>query len=105
MGEHQLTAKEREEFEQSYERSKEYVEEVYRNALLWKIHGMDAYQVEANQQKDALIEELNDYLPLPMFGAFSPPSQKRIRGRRNYTPFNSNMEGGRRKTRRRRSMR
>ena len=102
MGERQLTPQELAEFEASYELSKERLEEVYRNVLLWRVHGIEAYQMEANQQKDALIEELNDYLPLPMIniGAFSPPTQKGIRGRRPYSPMNSNMEGGLKKKRR-----
>lgn len=91
----QMEPREREEFERSYALSKELVEQIYLNTLLWKVHGIESYQAEAIKQKDTLIEELNEYFPLPVMNifAYSPPEQKtRKRGR--YSP----RKGGKRNT-------
>jgi hypothetical protein len=97
-----MEPREREEFERSYGLSKELVEQIYLNTLLWKVHGIESYQAEAIQQKDTLIEELNEYFPLPVMNifAYSPPEQKtRKRGR--YSPLKgSPLKGGKRNTRR-----
>jgi len=94
MGERALDPEEKAEFERSYERSKELVDQIYLNILWWRTHGLEAYQAEANALKGSLIEELNDYVPLPLeMSSFSPPPQK-VRGN-PYSPFS---RGGARTT-------
>ena len=88
MGERVLEPEEKAAFERSYERSKELLDQIYLNILNWRVHGLEAFQREANALKGVLIEELDDYVPLPLeISSFSPPPQKGIKGRRPYSPF------------------
>jgi hypothetical protein len=88
MGERVLDPEEKATFERSYERSKELLDQIYLNVLNWRVHGLEAFQREANVLKGVLMEELNDYVPLPLeISSFSPPPQKGIQGRRPYSPL------------------
>ena len=97
MAERALDPEEKAAFETSYARSKELLDQIYLNILWWRTHGLEQYQVEANALKGVLVEELDDYVPLPLEpSSFSPPPQK-VRGN-PYSPFS---KGGARTTKKR----